>query len=83
MLSLLEEDPFELADAFSYEESQVDPAQSHQYGDYRRWLDLPREVPVIQFGTIEYCKECYDRYKKENARYRSKKLRPPLETALQ
>jgi hypothetical protein len=57
MFSLLEEDPLQLAEAFCDEEGQVDAAQSHQYGDYGRWLDLPGEMPVAHLGAVDDCKE--------------------------
>lgn len=67
VFSLLEEDPLELAEAFSDEEAQVDAAQSHQYGDYGRWLDLPGETSVVHLGTIDKCKEDYDADEESNA----------------
>lgn len=79
MFSLLEEDPFELVDTLSFEENQVDPAQRHQYGDYRWGFDLPRKVPVVQFGAVQYGEKGYNRSKEKNARECSNELRPPFE----
>lgn len=67
VFSLLEEDPFELAEAFRDEEAQVDAAHSDQYRDDGRWLDLPGEMPVVNLGAIDNCKEDDDADEESNA----------------